>query len=301
MATVEDLHRRGEHGGAEGRRGPEVELHDPQRLYELWERHQWRAHAIDLGRDRRDWAALGDDRRDHLVWTLASFFIGEERVATQFAGLLMAYADESEESFLATQQVDEARHMQFFDRFHREVVGLEEGDFAGRLGRVREQLGPAFTKVFDESLAEAGRRLVEAPSDLGAKVDFVTTYHLVIEGMLALPAQRCTSDYLEQAGILPGLREGFEHLGRDEHRHLAYGTWFLARTAGRDEALARRVRGKLRELLPFAARALAPPGAEAAARWAAFGYRSQEVAAFAFRALERRLGAIGLPLEPLAA
>ena len=31
--------------------------------------------------------------------------------------------DEQEEAFLTTQQVDEARHMQFFDRWYREVPG----------------------------------------------------------------------------------------------------------------------------------------------------------------------------------
>ena len=299
MATVEELTRPSEKGEA-GRHARQAELRDPQQLYELWERQPWRAHAIDLARDRQDWAALSEPRRDHLVWTLASFFIGEERVATQFSGLMTAYADESEQSFLATQQVDEARHMQFFDRFHREVVGLEERDFQARLARVREQLGDAFATLFDGSLVEAGRRLLEDPGDLAAKVDFVTTYHMVIEGMLALPAQRCTSDYLEHAGILPGLVEGFENLARDEHRHLAYGTWFLARTAGTDAALADRVRAKLAELLPVATRVLTPPGRDAAGRWAAFGYRSHEVIAFARGALTRRLSAIGVPLEPAA-
>ena len=47
-------------------------------------------------------------------------------MTTQFSGLVMAYDDEDEASFLTTQQVDEARHMQFFDRFHREVMGLDQ-------------------------------------------------------------------------------------------------------------------------------------------------------------------------------
>jgi ribonucleoside-diphosphate reductase beta chain len=33
-------------------------------------------------------------------------------VTTQFSGLVMAYEDQSEEAFLTTQQVDEARHAQ---------------------------------------------------------------------------------------------------------------------------------------------------------------------------------------------
>lgn len=32
-----------------------------------------------------------------MVWLMSSFFIGEERVTTQFSGLVMSYADEPEE------------------------------------------------------------------------------------------------------------------------------------------------------------------------------------------------------------
>src|SRR5919199_791834 len=161
------------------------------------------------------------------IWGLSSFFIGEERVTTQFSGLVMAYEDESEESYLATQQFDEARHMQFFDRFYREVIGIDDPDFEARLGRVREELNDAFVKLFDEALVEAGRRLIADPSDREAKVDFVTTYHMVIEGTLALTGQNFITDYMEKNGIFPGFVEGFGNVARDEHRHVAYGTWYL--------------------------------------------------------------------------
>ena len=50
----------------------------------------------------------------------------------------MAYEDEQEEAFLTTQQVDEARHMQFFDRWYREVVGLDgESSRSGSRRRAR--------------------------------------------------------------------------------------------------------------------------------------------------------------------
>ena len=282
------------------RRARRPELRGPQELYELWEREHWRAHAIDLRQDRRDWRGLDDAQREYLAWMLSSFFIGEERVATQFCGLVMAYADEHEESFLATQQVDEARHMQFFDRFYREVVGLDRGDFAARLGRVREQLNDAFTRLFDEALVAAGDRLVADPADLGAKVDFVATYHMVIEGTLALTGQRYLTDYLERKRILPGLAEGFRHVARDEHRHIAYGAWFLAQTAAREEALAQRLRARLRELVPIAVAVLTPPGRDPAKPWQLLGCRSEEVRAFALGALARRLEVIGVPLGAAA-
>src|SRR5215213_10384452 len=121
-----------------------LKLLTPQQLYELWERQHWLSQEIDFTQDKRDFANLSGEEKDYLVWMLSSFFIGEERVTTQFSGLVMAYEDEHEESYLTTQQVDEARHMQFFDRFYREVIGIDNPDFDDRLGRVREELNEAF-------------------------------------------------------------------------------------------------------------------------------------------------------------
>src|SRR3712207_1840591 len=86
-----------------------VKLMTPQQLYELWERQPWSANAIDLAQDRADWQALSDADRSHIAWNLSSFFVGEERVTTQFSGLVRAYESQSEEAYLTTQQVDEAR------------------------------------------------------------------------------------------------------------------------------------------------------------------------------------------------
>ena len=104
-----------------------LQLMSPQQLYELWERQQWQSQAIDLERDKEQWAELSDEDKEEHLWGLSSFFVGEERVTTQFSGLVMAYEDEQEEAFLTTQQVDEARHMQFFDRWFREVAGIDGG------------------------------------------------------------------------------------------------------------------------------------------------------------------------------
>jgi ribonucleoside-diphosphate reductase beta chain len=41
----------------------QVRLQTPQQLYELWERQQWRAHAIDLERDAHDWSALSAEEQ----------------------------------------------------------------------------------------------------------------------------------------------------------------------------------------------------------------------------------------------
>ena len=294
--TLAELATQGDPGTLENEaQASRIQLLDPQQLYELWERQHWASHDIDFGRDREHWANLTPEERDYFTWGLSAFFIGEERVATQFSGLVMAYEDESEESFLTTQQVDEIRHTQFFDRFYREVIQIEGDDWESRLARVREEVNDAFVRLFDEVLVDANQRLIADPADLDAKVDFVTTYHMVIEGTLALTGQWTITEYLEENGLLPGFVDGFKKVSRDEHRHVAYGTWFLKEKCASDPAMGERMRATLHELLPIASGVLVPKGADPN-DWEMLGYTSTQVNEFAFKALTRRLKAIGVPL-----
>src|SRR3954454_3556907 len=131
-----------------------VQLMSPQQLYELWERQNWISQDIDLTKDVEDWKGLSDYDRDRVAWNLSSFFVGEERVTTQFTGLVAAYESQSEEAFVTTQQVDEARHAQHFNRFYEQVVGYD-GTFDDRLARARKDLNEAFLVLFDEYLVQA--------------------------------------------------------------------------------------------------------------------------------------------------
>lgn len=275
-----------------------IQLQNPQQLYELWERQQWQAHGIDLSRDPADWQALSDDEREYILWGLSSFFIGEERVTTQFSGLVMAYEDQSEEAYLATQQVDEARHTQFFGRYYDQVFSIG-GGIDAQLERVREHVNDAFVRLFDEVLVAENKRLIADPSDRGAKIDFITTYMMVIEGTLALTGQYTITTFLERRGILPGFIEGFQNISRDEHRHVAYGTWYLQQAVRRDRSVGERVQGKLAELLPIAAEVLVPPGYSLEDEWELFGFTRSEVHGYAFQALSRRMKAIGLGIPQL--
>jgi ribonucleoside-diphosphate reductase beta chain len=294
--TLEELALQGDPGTLETEeQASRIELLDPQQLYQLWERQHWVSHEIDFSTDQKQWANLTEEERDYYVWGMAAFFIGEERVTTQFSGLVMAYEDESEEAFLTTQQVDEARHSQFFDRYYREVIGIDDPSWEKRLGRVREELNDAFVELFDRALVDANKRLIASPKDPQAKVDFVTTYHMVIEGTLALTGQNFMTRYLEENGLLPGFVEGFNKVARDEHRHVAYGTWFLKEKCAGEPEMADLMRSTLQRLLPVASGVLVPPGADPN-DWEMLGYTSAEVNEFAFKALTRRLKAIGVPL-----
>jgi ribonucleoside-diphosphate reductase beta chain len=275
-----------------------VTLMNPQQLYELWERQNWRSQVIDFTQDKRDWASMDPDLRGRLSWNLSSFFIGEERVTTQFSGLVMAYESQSEEAFLATQQVDEARHAQHFNRFYEQVLEID-GTFEDRLRRAREDITPAFIEMFDGVLVDWGQRLIDDPRDIEAKVDFVTLYHLIIEGTLALTGQWLLTDYMERKEILPGWVEGFKLISQDEHRHVAYGTWFLREKAA-DPALRRRIAQRLTELIPLAQAVLVPAGADPN-EYVILDFTMQQTNTFAFNALNRRLKVIGIDAGALAA
>jgi ribonucleoside-diphosphate reductase beta chain len=275
-----------------------VHLHDPQTLYRHWEHGQWNPWSIPLEVDRGQWAGeLSDTDKALVHWALSSLMVAEERITTKFAGLVMAADSEEEASFLASQQVDEARHMQFYGRVQDEVIAQPEA-IAAHVARSREQLGEPFSVIFDQALVSAHDRLAASPHDAAAKVDFVTTYHLVIESTLGLTAFEFITRFLRESGLLPGFVEGYSHIHHDEQRHIGYGVWFLRGAAGRDPALAERVRVTLRDLLPAVASALAPPDRDGS-DWEALGATGEEIRDFALQGLKRRLKIVGVPLESL--
>ena len=258
---------------------PALALKDPEQLYLDWE------HA--------HWAALEEPERDLLHFALSSLMVAEERISTQFCGLVLAQDDEEEGSYLSTQLVDEVRHMQFYARFQNEVIA-DPAAIAGHVARARQVLGEAFERVFDEALVNAHDRLRLDPGDHEAKVRFVTIYHMVIEGTLGLTASHFILDYLRERELLPGFVEGYGLIASDEQRHLAYGTWFLREAVAEDPAMADVIREQVRELLPAVAESISPPSEGA---WDVLGVEEGALAEFALGALGRRLALIGAPLE----
>jgi ribonucleoside-diphosphate reductase beta chain len=272
----------------------DVHLHDPQTLYRHWEQSQWNPWEVDLAADREQWAALED--RGLLTFVLGSLMVAEERITTKFSGLVGAEGSEEEVAFLATQQVDEARHMQFYARVQDEVVA-EPALIAEHVRRAREQVSPAFRTIFDERLVAAHERLLANPRDLDAKIAFVTIYHLILEATLGLTTFEFSTRLLEREGLLPGFLAGYTKIHHDEQRHIGYGVWFLREAARRGEEARREVvRETLRELLPAVAESLTPPAGTDAS---VLGASAEELRGFALDGLTRRLKIIGVPLETL--
>ena len=271
-----------------------TDLHDPQRLYEDWERAHWAAQDVDLTRDARDWQSLANEQRDLLYWALSSLMVAEERISTQFCGLVLAQDDEEEGSYLSTQLVDEVRHMQFYARFQNEVIA-DPSAIGAHVARAREVLGAPFAKLFDEALVSAHDRLVREPRNRAAKVDFVTIYHMVIEGTLGITASHFLLDFLRERDLLPGFVDGYSRIASDEQRHIAYGTQFLQRAVAEDPEMADVIRDRILDLLPVVAESVSPPSEGA---WDVLGVEDGALATYGLGALTRRLNVIGVSLQP---
>ncbi len=272
-----------------------AKLLDYTQLYELWERQQWLTQELDFSQDRIDWhERIPEDERYRRMYGLSSFFIGEQRVADELGPVMRAAPTEEMRIFLATQIVDEARHVRFFERFYSEV-GVLEGteDLAGRLETTSKHTNDAFHRLFDELLKSRVDRLAAEPEDLETMVETITLYHLIIEGVLALTGQHFIIEFNTQQGTLPGFVEGFSNVARDEHRHIAFGVRFLTDMAHQDDRYRDAIQRMLGEALPVADGVLTPPWPPEEDLVLA-GQSREDTRAFAAQCLNRRMKVIGL-------
>ena len=243
--------RLGDHPRTQARMSDgDIQLNDPQTLYRRWEDSQWNPFEIDLGADIAQWARADDGQRGLLHFVLSSLMVAEERITTKFSGLVGAHGSEEEATFLATQQVDEARHMQFYARFQDEVVA-DPATIAAHVERARAQrlrCVPADLRRRARRGARAARRRSRRPRRQGplrhdlppdprghARPDDVQVLH-------GLPERA--------RGCCPGFVEGYSKIHHDETRHIGYGVWYLRETVREHPETAEVVRATLRELLP---------------------------------------------------
>jgi ribonucleoside-diphosphate reductase beta chain len=272
-----------------------AKLLDYTQLYELWERQQWLTQDLDFTQDRVDWhERISEDERFRRMYGLSSFFIGEQRVADELGPVMRAAPTEEMRIFLATQIVDEARHVRFFERFYSEV-GVLDGtqDLADRLEMTSKHTNESFHKLFDELLKGRVDRLAAEPEDTETLVETITLYHLIIEGVLALTGQHFIIEFNTQQGTLPAFVEGFSNVARDEHRHIAFGVRFLTDMADQEDRYRQAIQRMLEEALPVADGVLTPPWPEEE-DLVLEGQSREDTRAFAAQCLSRRLKVIGL-------
>jgi ribonucleoside-diphosphate reductase beta chain len=273
-------------------------LLDYRQLYALWERQNWRATELDFSVDKEQWVTTPREAQESTLWSLGSFYVGEERVTADLAPFLIAAPSGEIELFLATQLVDEARHAAFFDRFGAEVMCLSADDFRGRMREVEQMLLSPWREVFDDGLRDVARRIQAKPDDLDLFVEGVTTYHMVVEGFLAVTGQTLIRDYMLEHSLYPGFCEGFGLVERDEHRHVAFGVRFLRDAIQDDPRHRATVERTVLDLAPKAAYVFAPPYVNDPSDFISYGYTSRQIYGFAYRTLKRRMKVLGIELPP---
>ena len=267
------------------------------RLYRLWEQNPWSATSIDFTEDAEHWKTKLDERqRESALWNYAMFLVGEEAVARTLTPVLDAAPEHAQSIFLSTQIVDESRHHVFFDRFMREVAG-QGTDTASTLRSMDRFLTWGFRQVFEEldRVTEALRR---KPKDRPLLAQTVALYHVVIEGVLAIPGQHFIQRYVERYEILPGFREGITNVSRDESRHVAFGIKFLGDLFRQDPECRSAAIELWDRAMRWSAGVFVPPNRDPAYA-ECFGFTLEEIFAFGMRSFETKLKRLGVDSQEI--
>jgi ribonucleoside-diphosphate reductase beta chain len=274
---------------------------DSTSLYRRWEKQQWAVADLDFTSDQQQWGTLDEGQRESVRRTMILFFIGEQAVTDTLSPILHAAPAEDERIFLATQIADEARHTVFFQRFFDEVLEVH-GGLRDALRVVGPEATRGFRRIFETDLIEATEAVRRDPGDVRSWVEAVVTYHLVIEGYLALTGQRALLRFFRAVGLMPGFTAGFTAVARDESRHIGFGVLALRRRVREDPELARVIALKVLQLAEPAVQTVVDP--ETLLR---FTHPSEmpeemrqdplEMRAFAIDSLAKRLRAVGLSDE----
>jgi 1,2-phenylacetyl-CoA epoxidase catalytic subunit len=264
-------------------------------LYKRWEHSNWSATDLDFSADRDGWEALTEMQRKSARWVYSMFFFGEDSVTDNLSPYIDAAPKEEQKYFLATQQVDEARHAVFFHRFFKEVIGAGDS-VAATLASTEHELGWGYRKVFDrlDLMAEELRRDRSLPKFAQA----ITLYHLVVEATLAQPGQHFIEDYFVRDGGMPGFSAGMENVSRDEQRHIGFGVKVLSELVRETDECKAAIDELLTEVMAWTSSVFIPPGWDREYT-RCFGFELEDIAEWGMRALEQKWRAIGYPMDEM--
>ena len=268
-------------------------------LYARWERGNWSATEIDFTQDRIDWhGRFTDEQRRGALWLFTLFFHGEDSVADNLSPYIDAAPLEEQKYFLTTQQVDEARHAVFFNRFMHEVVGAGDGTIAGGLAATEAELTWGHRQVFSrlDRMADELRK-DRSPRKLASAV---TLYHVIVEASLAQPGQHMIESFLEALDLLPGFREGMRNVALDEQRHIGFGVKLLADLYRDDPQVTQdAIVDTVREVVTWTSAVPVPPNFDR--RYTeCFDFTLEDLFEEGARSNEAKLRAVGLPLDDIA-
>ena len=264
-------------------------------LYRRWEQGNWKATEIDFSEDRKGWQSLSEIQRKSALWTYSMFFYGEDSVTDNLSPYIDAAPLEEQKYFLATQQVDEARHAVFFHRFFKEVIGAGES-IGSTLAYTEPQLGWGYRNVFDrlDRMADELRKDRSLPKFAQA----IALYHMIVEAALAQPGQHFIEDFFNEAGTMPGFSAGMHNVSRDEQRHIGFGVKVLADCFRQSDECKAAVVEMLREVLPWSMSVFVPPDWDLEYT-RCYGFELEDIYAFGMRSVETKWKAAGYPIDEM--
>ena len=219
-----------------------MKLQTPDRLFDAWLTRRWNPNAIDLATDRQQLLAMDEQGRETIRSFALYFLVGEQLVTDTLGPILHAAPQEDERLFLSSQLADEAVHTVFFRRICNELFGSQPA-----VRNLFTQTGPRFQAIFSQLLADVDS-VRAAPADMAAWCRAVTTYHLLVEGILALAVQRKLLGFFRETNCLPGFARGMRNIMQDESRHVSYGVVALKRRLQEQPALAAPLKERLLSL-----------------------------------------------------
>ena len=264
-------------------------------LYRRWEEGNWKAYEIDFSNDRAGWEALSDVQRRSAMWIYSMFLYGEDSVADNLSPYIDAAPREEQKYFLATQQVDEARHAVFFHRFFKEVIGAGE-TIGETLASTMGELNWGYRGVFGrlDRMADELRRDRSLPKFAQA----IALYHMLVEATLAQPGQHFIEDYFTKSGTMPGFSDGMHNVSRDEQRHIGFGVKTLAECFRESDECKAAVAEILREVMRYSMAVFVPPGWDLEYT-RCYGFELEDIYAFGMRSVETKWKAAGYPIDEM--
>lgn len=204
----------------------------PMKLFEKAKKFGiWNPSDLDFSQDKMDWENLKADEKDVILRLTAQFQAGEEAVTLDLLPLIMAVAKEGrieEEMFLTSFLWEEAKHMDFFNRFLTEVTDTPQDLSKYHLDN--------YSTIFYDALPTALNRLMTDTSSEAQLIASVT-YNMIVEGVLAETGYHAYYTMLRNNDIMPATTKGIDLLKQDEARHIAYGIFLISRLISEDDSL----------------------------------------------------------------
>jgi 1,2-phenylacetyl-CoA epoxidase catalytic subunit len=216
-------------------------------------------HRPDTGEN-----GLSDEEREALITLLCNYLVGETAALEGASGLIRIAPTRASKVFLATQVVDEARHVEVFMR-RLESLKVASPDLE-------------IERRADPNLMHFKRRLLELV-DAGSWEAALFAQNVILEAMefAVFQTHARTAD--------PLTREVLEGVLKDERRHIAFGESEL----GRRLQVAPELRVRIREIRQELDRLILTTFENAASRLAATTAERTQLGATYLDAV-RRLG-----------